>query len=96
MSAKYWYTAASYLGCGDSGNVMSCMRSKNFTDILKAAAKVPYEPTTTLYQPVFHPTVDNKTIFSDYASLSANGSFARIPYLAGNVDYEAGFYKLAA
>lgn len=45
MSAKYWYTAASYLGCGNSGTVMSCMRSKNFTSILKAAAKVPYEPS---------------------------------------------------
>lgn len=96
MSAKHWYTAASYLGCGDSGDVMPCMRSKNFTDILKAAAKVPYEPTTTLYQPVFHAVVDNKTVFADYASLSDNGSFAKIPYLAGNVDYEAGFYKLAA
>ncbi|KAG9663134.1 cholinesterase, partial [Aureobasidium melanogenum] len=96
MSAKYWYTAASYLGCGDSGNVMACMRSKNVTEVLKAAAKVPYEPTTTLYQPVFHPTIDNKTVFTDYGPLAANGSFAKIPYLAGNVDYEAGFYKLAA
>ncbi|CAD0097265.1 unnamed protein product [Aureobasidium mustum] len=96
MSAKYWYTAASYLGCGNYGDVIPCMRSKNMTDILEAAAKVPYEPTTALYQPVFHPTIDNQTVFADYASLSANGNFARIPYLAGNVDYEAGFYKLAA
>lgn len=96
MSAKYWYTAASFLGCGSSGDVMSCMRSRNTSEILKAIAKVPYEPTTTLYQPVFHPTVDNKTVFSDYATLSAKGEFANIPYLAGNTDYEAGFYKLAA
>ncbi|KEQ80927.1 carboxylesterase [Aureobasidium pullulans EXF-150] len=68
MSAKYWYTAASFLGCGSSGDVMS----------------------------FFHPTVDNNTVFPDYASLSAKGEFANIPYLAGNTDYEAGFYKLAA
>ncbi|KAH0175196.1 cholinesterase, partial [Aureobasidium melanogenum] len=79
MSAKYWYTAASYLGRGDSGNVMSCMRSKDF-NILKAAAKVPYEPSQQ----------------RRYTNPSSILPFAKIPYLAGNVDYEADFYKLAA
>ncbi|KAG9678826.1 cholinesterase, partial [Aureobasidium melanogenum] len=80
MSAKYWYTAASYLGCGNSGTVMSCMRSKNFTSILKAAAKVPYEPSQQ----------------RRYTNPSSIIPFAKIHHLAGNVDYEAGFYSLAA
>ncbi|KAG9735110.1 cholinesterase, partial [Aureobasidium melanogenum] len=63
---------------------------------LSFAINSPTEPTTALYQPVFHPTVDDKTVFADYASLSANGSFAKIHYLAGNVNYEAGFCRLAA
>ncbi|TKA80671.1 hypothetical protein B0A49_01620 [Cryomyces minteri] len=96
MSATYWYKVSSLLGCGTSGNVLGCMRSKNTTDILHAIALVPPAPSQALSQPVFHPTVDNKTVFGDYAALSSNGSFAKLPYLAGNLDYEAGFYKLSA
>ena len=96
MSASYWYAASTLLGCGSSGDVMHCMRSKNTTEILQAIAKVPMAATKVLYQPNFHPTVDNKTVLADYSSLSANGSFAKIPYLAGNTDYEAGYYKTSA
>ena len=46
----------------------------------------------------FHPTVDDQTIFflSTYTALAASGSFAKIPYLPGNGDYEAGYYKVSA
>ncbi|KAK3081682.1 hypothetical protein LTS18_003939 [Coniosporium uncinatum] len=72
------------------------MRSKNSTDVLHAIACVPPAPSQALLQPVFHPTVDDKTVFGDCAALSSNGSFAKLPYLVGNTDYEAGFYKLSA
>jgi hypothetical protein len=45
---------------------------------------------------VFQPTPDGKTVFDDYARLSASGKFARLPYLAGENDNEAGYYKLPA
>ncbi|KAK5139307.1 hypothetical protein LTR04_003702, partial [Oleoguttula sp. CCFEE 6159] len=96
MSATYWYQASSLLGCGDSGNNLDCMRNINFTDILRAIARIPPASSQALLQPVFHPTVDNKIVFGDYATLSSNGSFAKLPYLAGNLDYEAGYYKLSA
>lgn len=36
------------------------------------------------------------TVFADYVTLSAAGSFAKIPYLAGAGDYEAGWYRISA
>lgn len=82
MSASYFYSVSSTLGCGNSTDdpqvVVDCVRGKNFTDVLKAVALVPPAPSSALAQPVFHPTVDNKTVFSDYASLSAKGSFMKV------------------
>ncbi|KAK2796783.1 hypothetical protein FQN51_009007 [Onygenales sp. PD_10] len=96
QSTKYWYTASAALGCGDSGEVMGCMRSKSYVDILAAVGKVPPEPSKALPQPVFHPTIDGKIVFSDYETLSAQGKFAKLPILVGNTDYEAGYYRISA
>lgn len=84
------------VGCGDGTNSLSCLRSKNVTEILAAARNVPALPTQALAQATFHPTVDNITVFSDYAALGNYGAFAKIPYLAGNGNYEAGFYRISA
>ena len=82
LSAKYFYNVSGTLGCGGSGSdpkaVVNCVRSKNTTEILKAAALVPAAPSPALAQPVFHPTVDNRTVFADYSALSANGSFMKV------------------
>jgi carboxylesterase type B len=40
--------------------------------------------------------VDNVTVFNNYQELSAAGAFAKIPYMAGNTNFEAGWYKLSA
>lgn len=53
-------------------------------------------PTQALAQAFFHPTVDNATVFADYATLVAAGAFAKNPYFAGNGDYEASFYRISA
>lgn len=84
------------VGCGNTTNTLSCLRSKNVTEILAAARNVPALPTQALPQAPFHPTVDNTTVFSDYTSLGASGAFAKIPYLAGSGAYEAGFYRISA
>lgn len=66
------------LGCGSSGDTLPCVRSKSATDALAAVAEVPPEPTSLLPQPVFHPTVDEKLVFSNYEEHAAKGTFARI------------------
>jgi carboxylesterase type B len=97
---KLWYNVSQTIGCGgpsnDSAAVLSCMQTANITTLLAAAAKVPALPTIALAQATFHPTIDNVTVFGNYEELSASGSFAKIPYLLGNTDFEAGWYKLSA
>ena len=98
MTTTSFLNVSAAVGCGSSGSVaeLACMRSVQFKTILNASVLVPFAPTAALPQPPFQPTVDNKTVFSNYTALSANGSFMKVPYLAGNTDYEAGFYKISA
>ena len=97
-----FYNVSGTLGCGDnttdSATVIACVRSKNVTQVLAAARIVPALPSQALAQAAFHPTVDNVTVFSleAYTAMSQAGTFAKIPYLAGNADYEAGFYRVSA
>ena len=74
---------ANGLGC-TSGDIVACMRSKDWHAIENATSKLKPAPTTTLYSPIFQPVVDNKTVFSfsDYQSMSAAGKFAKIVSLA--------------
>ncbi|CZR68503.1 related to triacylglycerol lipase V precursor [Phialocephala subalpina] len=96
IAAQHWYNASSTLGCGTSGDVLSCMQSKNTSEVLAAFAKVPFDPTSALYQPQFQPVEDNITVFHDYSALAAAGKFAKLPLLIGNNDFESGFYQIAA
>ena len=70
---------AAGLGCTD-GDVVACMRGKDWHDIESASSKLKPAPTTALFSPVFQPVVDNKTVFSlaEYQSMSASGNFAKI------------------
>ncbi|KAK5149886.1 hypothetical protein LTS14_010601 [Recurvomyces mirabilis] len=99
-SQSLFYNVSGTLGCGDSSAdsaaVVECVRSKNTTEVLAAARFAPALPTTALAQATFHPAVDNVTVFSDYLPLAKSGAFAKIPYLAGNCNYEAGFYRVGA
>ncbi|KAF2832580.1 cholinesterase precursor [Ophiobolus disseminans] len=98
-SRMLWYNVSQTVGCGgpndDSAEVLSCVRSMNTAVLLAAAARVPPLPTQATAQATFHPTVDNVTVFADYERLSASGAFAKIPLLAGNTNFEQGWYKLA-
>ena len=82
LSAKYFYNVSATLGCGtagdDSKSVVDCVRGKNTSEILKAVALVPPAPSQAIPAPVFHPTVDNKTVFADYNTLSSNGNFMKV------------------
>lgn len=95
FSQNSFLSAASMLGCSGS-NVLACMREQPFDAVLNASAKVKPLPSVALAQPVFHPTIDNITVFGNYSAMSAAGEFAEIPYLAGNNDKEDGFYRISA
>jgi carboxylesterase type B len=94
-----WYNVSQTVGCGgssdDAATVLSCVRTKDSSVLLAAAAKVPALPTQALAQATFHPTVDNVTVFADYQGLAASGNFAKIPLLAGNADQEDGWYRIS-
>ncbi|KAL1865182.1 hypothetical protein Daus18300_007309 [Diaporthe australafricana] len=95
-----FFNVSQTIGCGgpdeDAATVVDCVRQANASAILAASAKVPALPTIALAQATFHPTVDDELVFSDYEARARNGSFARLPYLLGNNDFEAGWYKLSA
>lgn len=80
LAEKNWYNVSSSLGCGDTGDVLSCMRKQDFHDIKAAAFKVKPPPNTSIArsQPAFQPTPDEITVFKDYGPLSSNGEFARL------------------
>ncbi|DAA77335.1 TPA_exp: Uncharacterized protein A8136_6595 [Trichophyton benhamiae CBS 112371] len=90
QSEKYWFTLSEVLGCGGSNDTLPCIRLKPATDGLAVVAKMSPEPSNLLPQPVFHPTIDQKLVFSNYEERAANGMFAMIPYLIRNGDYGAG------
>lgn len=78
-AAQHWYTVSAQLGCGSSGDVLSCMRMQNATAILAAAGAVKIPTTNPARKaPAFQPTVDGITVFENYTLLSQQGKFARI------------------
>ena len=84
-----WYTLVSNVGCGGASTplvqTVACMRTKSTADILAGEAKSGLQ---------FNPSVDSKTVFADYDSLTAQGKFIKAPVLLGNNDYEAGIIKV--
>lgn len=95
LTQNSFLSAAALLGCGGP-TVVACMREKPFAEVLNASAAIKPLPSLALPQPVFHPTIDNVTVYADYTALSAAETFARIPYLAGNTDEESGYYRISA
>jgi hypothetical protein len=70
---------------------VSCFRQKPFQAILNAT-KVADPLAAVLGN--FGPTIDEKTVFSDYDDRAENGDFVQRPYLVGNNNYEAGLFKI--
>lgn len=80
QQTKNWFNVSTTLGCGTSADALSCVRSKDWRDVLATAAKLPAAPggNPVRSTPAFYPTVDNNTVFSGYASLLEQGRFAKI------------------
>lgn len=72
--------AATLLGCSDAATALACVRSKDFRDVLNTTTQLAPAPSKALPQPIFHPTVDDRIVFSlqDYRSMAATGKFAKI------------------
>lgn len=81
-SQSSFLKAAALLGCTGPKDVVACMRSKDFHDILTVASSIPSSASLALPQPVFHPTIDNITVFADYKALAAAGNFIKVVSLA--------------
>ena len=98
ITTSNWYNVTAAVGCGSSGALLECMRTKNWNDIEAAAAKVPATPGGSPVRsiPAFYPQVDNKIVMADYVSLSESGAFAKLPYLLGNNNNEQGYYVIPA
>ncbi|KAJ5718383.1 Carboxylesterase type B [Penicillium malachiteum] len=100
QSSNAFFSASRSLGCGGHAEkpeqVVECMRQKPFRVLFNASLHVPLVQTATIPEPVFHPVVDEITVFSDYAKRSSEGKFARVPFLVTSNNNEAGFYRLAA
>ncbi|KAL9094494.1 MAG: hypothetical protein Q9165_003344 [Trypethelium subeluteriae] len=98
VAQAHWYNASAALGCGDRGDVLACVRSKNWTEVEAAGhavAGVP-PPIPGRSEPPFQPSPDGVVVFDDYPQRSAKGQFAKLPYLAGNNNYEAAYYEIVA
>ncbi|TGO53905.1 hypothetical protein BOTNAR_0283g00080 [Botryotinia narcissicola] len=67
-----------------------------YQTILAAIKKLSLTPTEFLPRTQFVPTIDEKIVFSDYATRADAGRFAKLPYLVGNANYESGFYVISA
>jgi cholinesterase len=94
-SAASWFNSSSKLGCGDASSdatsVLACMRTKNYTDLLKSLTHSGVTGSVG-----FGPTIDETVVFSDYLARSTAGNFIQRPLLIGNADYEAGLFKAVA
>lgn len=80
VTVANWYNVSETLGCGSTGNTVACMRTKDWTNIKAAVAKVRPSAANSLLRttPPFYPVVDNETVFGDYLERSQAGRFAKI------------------
>lgn len=89
--ATAWFNVTANLGCGDASSnsteVLSCMRTKNYQDVLDAIP--PAADATSSILGSFGPTIDGKVVFSNYSERTP----ANVPLLIGNNNYEAGLFR---
>lgn len=100
-AAALWSRTAAGLNCtdGDDAAVLTCMRARPAADLLgaqfPAAGGAPPEggmaqvPAAAAAAGGFLPTIDNVTVFGDYAARTGRG-LAQVPVLIGTNDNEGG------
>jgi carboxylesterase type B len=78
LSSQYWYNLSQIVGCPATGNAVPCMQQQPFQTILAGIGKLAFAPTLGTFQPQFQETVDEVTVFSDYAARGRAGKFAKL------------------
>lgn len=96
VQASRWYAVASTFGCGNlttstADEIVSCMQGVPSTNLTTASIG---SGALSLILASFGPTIDNKTVFSNYTQLELAGRIIDKPVLVGNNDYEAGIFIL--
>ncbi|RHZ49641.1 uncharacterized protein CDV56_102850 [Aspergillus thermomutatus] len=92
---KTWYNVSATLGCGgaDAGEAtVACMRARSSQDLLDAIAPL----TAGGMLGGFTPVGDGTVVPIDVPAAGIAGKFARIPFMTGNTDNEAGFFLITA
>lgn len=90
VDAAAWYNVSAAVGCGDSASdpntVLSCMRSTNYSSIIKA---IPVSIGLNSVLSIFGPTIDEKVVFSSNSKRTP----APLPLLLGSTHYESGLFR---
>jgi cholinesterase len=74
VSSYYnWPKLAAKVGCSDAKTELSCLRSKNVTELLAGSRQI-----GATFPPPFVPTVDGKIVFDDYYERGDRGEFAKV------------------
>nr|POF18084.1 hypothetical protein CFP56_13495 [Quercus suber] len=97
--AQAWYTLSTAVGCGNTtthtaGEVVACMKDSTKVTADELISKSIGSGPLSVILASFGPTVDNKTVFSNYTQLDIEGRFVKKPALVGNNDNEAGIFIL--
>ncbi|KAL2861210.1 cholinesterase [Aspergillus lucknowensis] len=95
QSLATWYDVSQTLGCGGAEareETVACMRTKTQEELLAA---IESQSTSALIGG-FLPYGDGVVLPEDISAEADAGNFAKIPFLTGNTDYEAGFFFIVA
>ncbi|KAL4877073.1 Alpha/Beta hydrolase protein [Aspergillus karnatakaensis] len=90
-----WYNVSQTLGCGgaEAGEgTVACVRSKSQDEILAVID----DRGSSALMGGFTPYGDGVVVPQDILAQAETGNFARIPFLTGNTEYEAGFFFILA
>ncbi|KAF2162727.1 hypothetical protein M409DRAFT_31813, partial [Zasmidium cellare ATCC 36951] len=95
--AARWYDVARAVGCGDNTThsteaVVDCMRNSRNVTTEKLLAST--TPSSVPFKAAFGPTVDEKTVFSNYSQRVQAGKLMKTPVLVGSNDDEFGLISI--
>ena len=97
-SAASWFNVSGQLGCrgteNDSIAMLTCMQDKPYEDILTAVQISDAAGIGGSVLGSFGPTIDEKTVFSDYQHRAQSGRLIQRPLLIGNDNWESGFFRV--
>lgn len=78
-SSSAWWESSRKAGCGgiEAGQAtLPCMQSKSWQEVIDSVPR--RGVTANIGEGGYGPTLDNKTVFSDYRKRRAEGNFAKI------------------